>query len=63
MLILLNANINKKRICNYTHYTHRGICLHLKQKNLIYHSTGKNITEIIITTTQIQMENKTIYNH
>ena len=34
----------KKRICNYTHYTHRGICLHLKQKNLIYHSTGKNIT-------------------
>ena len=34
----------KKRICNYTHYTHRGILLDLKQNNLTYHSTGKNTT-------------------
>ena len=54
--------MNKKRICNYTHYPIWGILLHLKQNNLINHSTGKNITGKIFTTTQIQMENKTIYH-
>ena len=52
----------KKRIYDYTHYTHRGVPLHLHQNNLTYHSTGKKYTAIIFTTTQIQMENKTIYH-
>ena len=34
----------KKRIYNYTHYTHRGVLLHSKQNNLTYYSTGKNTT-------------------
>ena len=37
-------NKHKKRTYSYTHYPHRGIHLHLKQNNLTYHSTGKNIT-------------------
>ena len=53
----------KKRICNYIHYTYRGIPLHLKQNNIIYHSTGKRYTVIIFIITQIQMENKTIYHY
>lgn len=48
MFIKLNKNtlyVNfKKRIYDYTHYTHRGVPLHLKQNNITYHSTGKNIT-------------------
>ena len=52
----------EKRIYGYTHYTHRGIPLHLKQNNLTYHSTGKKYTVIIFTITQIQIENKTIYH-
>ena len=40
-----------------------GIPLHLHQNNLANHSTCKNITEIIFTTTQIQMENKIIHHY
>ena len=58
----VNFNKHKKRIYSYTHYYHRGMLLHLKQ-NLTNHSTGKNITEIIFTTTQIQMENKIIHHY
>ena len=57
MLILLNVNINKKRIYNYTHYTHRGEHLHLHQKNLTYYSTSKNITRKIFNPKRIQKEN------
>lgn len=53
----------KKRIYDYTHYIHRDIPLHLKQNNIIHNSTCKNITEIIFTTTQIQMENKIIHHY
>ena len=52
---------HKKEHVVISHYTHSGIHLHLYQNNITYHSTSKNITEIIFTTTQIQMENKTIY--
>ena len=38
----------KKRIYSYTYYTHRGVLLHLKQNNLTYYSTGKNITGIFL---------------
>ena len=75
MYIKLNKTIfyvnfikHKKRIYNYTHYTHiplypYGIHLHLKQNNITYNSTvKKNITEIIFTITQTQIENKTIYH-
>ena len=58
----VNFNKHKKRIYSYTHYYHRGMLLHLKQNNLTYNSTGKNITVKIFTTTQIQIENKTIYH-
>ena len=42
---------HKKRICNYTYYTYRGVSLHLHQNNLTNHSTGKKYTAIIFTTT------------
>ena len=35
----------KKRIYDYTHYTHRGVPLHLHQNNLTYHSTGKKYSK------------------
>ena len=41
---IVNFIKHKKRIYDYTHYTHRGILLHLKQNNLTYYSTGKNTT-------------------
>ena len=41
---MYQINFTKKRIYNYTHYTHRGVLLHLKQNNLTYYSTGKNTT-------------------
>ena len=44
---------HKKRICSYTHYTHRGIHLHLYQNNITYHSTGK--------TTFIKLNKNTLY--
>ena len=40
----------KKRIYDYTHYTHNGISLHLHQNNLTNHFTGKKYTAIIFTT-------------
>lgn len=52
----------KKRIYDYTYYTHRGIPLHLYQNNLTYNSTGKKYTAIIFTTTKHKKENKTIYH-
>lgn len=52
----------KNRICNHTHYTNRGAYLYIYTKNNItYHSIDKKYTAIIFTTTQIHMENKTIY--
>ena len=44
LYINFNKHKYKKRIYDYTHYTHRGILLHSKQNNLTCHSTGKNIT-------------------
>ena len=58
MSILINV---KENIQLYPLYL-QGIPLHLKQNNLTYNSTGKNMTEKIFTTTQIQTENKTIYH-
>ena len=46
----------KKRICNYTHYTYRGIPLHLKQNNIIYHSTGKRYSRKNFNQKRIQKE-------
>ena len=40
---MYQISFTKKRIYDYTHYTHRGVLLHLKQNNLIYHYIGKNI--------------------
>ena len=39
--IYVNFNNHKKRIYDYTHYTHRGVHLHLYQNNITYNSTGK----------------------
>ena len=38
----------KQRIYDYIYYTHRGVLLYLKQNNLTYQSTGKNITGKIL---------------
>lgn len=47
MLILINT----KR--EYVIIPIRGVLLYLQQNNLTYHSSDKNITEIIFTITQI----------
>ena len=53
---IVNFIKHKKRIYDYTHYTHRGIHLHLYQNNLTYHSTGKNMTEKILIKENIKRE-------